>query len=289
MIGAASHLQLPPERFYWGLLDTSNLTRKHLTRKQLDFLFEPLLPVPLDQVHATYASGGDGRIIACAADVQDLESLMHSGRVRLTPVAVPEILGLPEFNTDSLNLLTGPLEPKAVRAARASIVAQIILFMIALTALLIFGLERRLSQRESEIDDFQSATDSIYVDLLGEQALRSPQPPAMQLLAERRRLDQTRSDAAVSSTSIALVDAVPDLEALLQRWPNETHLMTELISITPTAITVRGSLPPGEVERATRSMQAWGGWRRAQPEVSSQQGASILTLRFDRALVEGIR
>src|SRR5690606_28215298 len=88
---AVSHT-LPPERFYWAVLDEPcprRLTARH--RARLGYSFESVLPAPIEAVHATYLSAGD-RTIACAIDRDNLEQVRADGALSLHPAAAPDFI-----------------------------------------------------------------------------------------------------------------------------------------------------------------------------------------------------
>ena len=81
------HLQLPAESFYWAILETGSLPRpKHPTTVQLGYLFENVLPVPIEEIQATYrpiASGktelGDTTTLEDISVLQSLQGYEDEG------------------------------------------------------------------------------------------------------------------------------------------------------------------------------------------------------------------
>jgi len=101
------------------------------------------------------------------------------------------------------------------------------------------------------------------------------------MLAELRRLERTRA-AQGDMETIALVDAIAILESMLASWPDGVHVTTEMLTVTPTAVTVRYDVPTEEVEQAIGGLQPWDDWTRRQPEIVNREGVSTVTVRFVR-------
>lgn len=275
------HTRWPPDRFYWGVLDISPLERSHRRSAQrLSFLFEPLLPIPLDSVHAVFVRVDNDRVLACAATFELLEEGVDPEVLTLTPTALPAHLVELSVDPSRLNLLIGRYTPRPIRRERQQLVHRAIGAIIVLLVLVSAGLYRRALHLEQAHTAIAMRTDAVYTDILGPSAHTRAQPPSLQLTAELRRLQRTRQ-----ATALPVVDSFDlarELEQLFSRWPNDTHLVTDLIALSPEALTIRASLPSEETQQALTAIQAWNDWQRVQPEIINQRGRSNLTLRFTR-------
>lgn len=280
--GDTSALRLPPERFFWGVLDTSLLRSSGRSRgDQFGYLFEPFLPVPLEEVHTVYTRIDDEHVLGCAIERRILDEEVPPTALSLHPEAAPTDLEISEDRLTRLNLLTGRYTPPPIRKIERRLRWR--LFIIALVAflLVVVGLERRIKTIDREADSIGKRLDDVYRAVLGPKASNALQPRALQITAELRRLERTRSDDALAT--IALLDAARELEQLLASWPKGAHLTTETITVTPSSITVRAQVPTDETQAATEALGPWGQWRRMQPEINnSTSGLSTVTIRFTR-------
>ena len=284
---------LPSDRFYWGVLDIHSLPGRRLGSRrsgrprQLHYLLEPLLPgVALESVHAVFASVGAAHVIACAIDRDVLRDEASLTATMLVPDALPRCVleqigdAQPPPPAERFNLLIGEFTPRPIRAAQRQIVRTCLFLTIAFFLAIVVGLERRIRADQRDIDSASKALDQGYESVLEGDSFAGVQPPHVQLTAELRRLEQTRSNDAAKDA--ALFDAALALQALLTRWPNEMHVTSEIITIAPSTITLRALLPVTETEAAVASFREWGNWRRAQPEIMNRDGTSTVTVRFDR-------
>lgn len=306
---SARDLRLPSDRFYWAVLDAAPLKRRN--PEQLGYLFEQVLPVPIEEIHAAYVRIDRNMYLACGMDRAKLAALAAEHEagdalLALGPAAVPELGADPSADetgvggkAGSINLLTGDFEPKAVRRSRRRWLLQTAAIIALFAAILALGLERRIGQLNSQAAGLQQAQRGIYEQVLGAQAVRAggSLPPSLQLAAELRRLRQTRQSADSPESPGAgipqLVDCAQTLASLLAIWPSEhagqsdLFMQTDSVVITPTSVSVRGFVPSTtDAERLVgvltvaqlakqRPAQSGGGrWISQQPQINAGGGAN---------------
>ena len=99
---------LPPDRFLWSIIEAERST----SRRELGFLFEADLPIPIDDVWAAYTQLSDGRVLACGMKRSELQGV-DPEVVSLRPSSAPPSLGEMTSDLSSLNLLSGPVHATA--------------------------------------------------------------------------------------------------------------------------------------------------------------------------------
>lgn len=287
MSSGESDLRLPPERFYWAVLDGSiTNSRARLSNSQLRYLFEPLLPVPLAQVHAVFLRLNGNRVLACGVEKRVLEQDVPVSTVSCGPRTFPSFVETTDAkaDADSVNLLTGGFAPPVVRGLRRSVLRRTVTFMLLCCLLLLIGIERRTASLRADANVMRADVADVYDYVLGPAPADQVQPRDVQFVAELRRLQRTRATDESSRTHFYIADVTQDLAALLSRWPDDIHLRTESIAVTPSTITIRADLPTPEASAAIAALERWGAWKRDQPEISNRTDTetSTLTMRFRR-------
>lgn len=287
---SAHHLRLPPEQFYWALLEVpSAFGWRQPPQQQLEYLFESLVPRPIEQVHAIFLRLEDGRYLACALEKEVLAECLHSQPAEvhlLTPSSLPACIDT-DADPDRLNVLVRQFELDRVRKLRRNILLHAAAFLLACSALLGLGMELRTRQLEHQTSQIRHKQAEMFTSVLGAESLQSRQPPELQLQAQLRQLRQTRSS---STPQLESVDAADSLTALLNNWPDtaQTHedhralyIRTELISITPSVMTIRSLLPDSsDAQRLVENFQTLGNWRIREPQLVTTGDAVRATLQF---------
>lgn len=275
------HLSLPAEQFYWGVVDTSALPRgNRSTPKQLGYLFESVLPVPIDTIHAVFVPIDPGRMLACGMPLEMLGDHASRGWLTLAPESLPGFV-----NTDledpvkprSLNLLVGEFEPARIRARRrrGTIIACAMLLLCA--ALVTVGHARRASRFDRHRRALEAATAAIYSQVLPPSS--SPLPASARLTADLRSLDRTRGTPSFDSGP---KEAAPLLATLLTSWPSDLYLTTDSLSISSTAITLSIRLPDeASAERFERELRAPPGWSLSQPNLTRERDEIVVRVRME--------
>lgn len=273
--GVTGEIRLPPGRFYWGMLDGGALPRNPSRREtRLGYLFESVLPVPVESIHAVYAPLDSGRVVACGIDRGALSE--HAGALVLGPDGPPDLF--PEdVDPRSLNLLVGEFEPRAIRRARARLVSIVCAGVMLLALTIGWGQLRRAAAHAERARSLSDATAAVYDRVLPPST--SALPPAARLTAELRSLDRTRGEkkGIAGPTEIA-----PTLAAMLASWPSGLHVTTDAITASPTAITLAVRLPDEPAaERFERELRAPEGWRLSQPSVQRERDGITVRVRME--------
>jgi len=246
---------IPHTELYWAELDTSVLPQaRRRDPVRLGYLFESVLPCPIDTVHAVYAHQSPSRAIACGIDRERLDEY-RSDAVTLRPDWLPTFLDGADHN--AFNLLVGEYEPDPVRVLRRRWMAWSSAALLVVTGVISLGIERRVMQERRVQDRISERSDQIYSNSFGEEALRRQPAPAL-LVAELRRLRATRADSpeVTEEDSAALV-----LSRFLRDWPTTVKTRTESIEATGGA--VRVSMLLDDTESAERFRSAYAeeaGW-----------------------------
>lgn len=284
----ASHLhQLPPDEFVWGLIEVPvALGSRRPSQQQLEYLLEPLVPVPIEQVHVVFHQLNDRRFVACGM-IKDLLDehvrSLNSQVTILTPSSLPAFIDA-EVDPQRLNLLCGSFEPRPVARLRRFAVLQAGALVLICSLLIAMGLELRTRQVQQQVEIVREQRSAVFAQVLGPQAIQSRQPPELQLTAMLRQLRQTRS----TDIQHELVDVSDSIALLLGQWPSlhddgdSLHVQAEHISITPTVITVRSVLPgAGDAQRLAERLGQIEKWRLRQPQFVAAGESVQATLQFD--------
>lgn len=268
-------VRLAPARFYWAVLDAPGARDR---RTALGYLFESVLPVPVERVHAVYLPLSGGRFLACGMDLDRLAA--HVGTLVLGPEALPELLD-ESIDPAAINLLVGPFEPRAIRCARRRVALIACAAILACTLAVGWGQLRRASRWWEVSESFIQATAAVYERVLpAEGSSGSTVPPAARLTAELRSLDRTRSDAPGGSPR----EIAPMLAAMLASWPPDLPASTESLTAAPGAITLTVRLPDeSSAERLERELKPPPGWRISQPTVQREREGLTVRVRMEPA------
>lgn len=273
-MAAPSEVRLPPERFYWAVLDAPPARDR---RAALGYLFESVLPVPVERVHAVYVPLGGDRFLACGIDRDRLAA--HAGALTLGPDALPEFLAAlvaEPLDPASINLLVEAFEPLALRRARRRVTLIACAAILACTLAVGWGQLRSASRWHVIADAFAQATAAVYDRVLPTST--GAVPPGARLTAELRTLDRTRSEAPAGSPR----EIAPTLAAVLASWPPDLPASTESLTAAPGAITLTVRLPDeSSAERLERELKPPPGWRVSQPTVQRERDGLTVRVRME--------
>lgn len=275
-----SHVRLQADQFYWAVLDAAVLPSPgRASDEQLGYLFESVLPLSIDHVQAAYVPIGRQQYLACGMRRDRLQEIAN-GAITLGPAEAPPFITR-DVDVARLNLLTGEFEPPAVARLRRAARLLLIAILITCSALVTIGMELRSSQLRAEADSIRQARSGVLDQVLANSdSGPSTQPPELRLLAELRRLRQTRSTPSVDAQ---LGDAGAHLVALLAAWPQDRglHAQTEHVSVTPAAVTLRAVLPTSDhAQRLAEHLRTMEGWHLQQPQVTGSRESVQASLRF---------
>lgn len=299
-------VRLPPERFFWGVLDVPPQMRsRRVAREQLGYLFEAVLPMSIENVHAAYVplEQHGSRFLACGMAVSELEAVRDDA-VTLGPSVLPEFLAL-DTNPKHINLLTGQFEPHEIRRLRRRWSTLCAGFALVGVLLLGIGHQRYVRALHQQASALHEMRQHVLAQALGEHAMvrsqsANRQPLELMLLAELRQLRQTRPPTPGNRLEQP-TDSTDVLVGLLSQWPvrgtDPPHAQVESMSITPSSITVQTSLPSAEDvptiaealrprerdasgDGADHAQRMLDGWLMQQPQVIAQQSGVRATLRL---------
>ncbi len=281
---APEHLVWPTERFFWGVLDASalpsRLGRSRPDQQQLGYLFEEMLPYPIEHVQAVYLPQPGRRFIACGILRPQLEQIPAATLTLGPESAPPAIIGDAQLDCGQINLLTGPFEPSEVRRLRCAAGREAVVIAAAALLILWMGAHRRTDALKTATADLNAIRSDVYSKLYDASAPPSNQPPELRLTAELRQLRATR---AKQLGSLHQFDAARCLEAILSHWPRDHSERTESISVTSTSMTVTAMLPSAEqAQRFAGAFATVAGWQSSQPQVDSTGEGVRLTLRWQK-------
>lgn len=269
-LAAPTEVRLPPERFYWAVLDAPAARDR---RAALGYLFESVLPVPVERVHAVHVPLSGGRVLACGMDREQLAA--HEGALVLGPETLPEFLD-EAVDPVAINLLVGSFEPRGIRRARRRVTLIACAAILACGLVMGWGQLRRASRWQEISESFAKATAGVYDRVLP--ASTGSVPPAARLTAELRTLDRTRTDAPAGSPR----EIAPTLAAVLTSWPPGLPASTESLTAAAGAITLTVRLPDeSSAERLERELKPPRGWRVSQPTVQREREGLTVRVRME--------
>ncbi|MFG0242557.1 MAG: hypothetical protein ACF8R9_07240 [Phycisphaerales bacterium JB054] len=277
--GQSRHISLPADRFYWAILDAAALPRgARSTPEQLGYLFESVLPVAVDTVHAVYVPLGSDRVLACGMPLADLQIHTAPPRLTLSPETLPEFVStsLDEpIDPARINLLVGAFEPSQIKSHRRNTTLIACAAILLCAVLIAAGLSRRASRAREHTAALQAATTRIYDEVLPPS--QSPVPASARLTAELRSLSRTRA-----TPDSGPIEVAPPLAAMLASWPNDLHLTTDSLSASSTAITLGVRLPDeATAERFERELRAPPGWSLSQPNLVRERDGIAVRVRME--------
>lgn len=276
--------RLEPEQFYWAVLDTKSLGNRRPSTRSLDYLFEAVLPLAIDEVHAVYERIDRHSFIACGMEKQRLEEQVQSHTdeiLTLAPRQLPSYFG-EDFDLDPalLNFLKDTYTPRRVRRLQSRWLATAAMLMLLLTVILVLGLERRVQSLNQLSENLRTHQSHIAAEIFGESAMTSALPPSLQLTAELRELRSTRS---VDVPTLAQSDAAMMLADLLSHWPSELSMQTNSITITGEAITIQADLnESSDVQMLAQALEPMDTWSLRQPRVDSAGESVRATIQLAR-------
>jgi len=277
----ASHtLRWPAERFYWGVLDASILpSQLGSPTEQLHYLFEPLVPEVLEDLHVVFHSLGRRRYIACAIPRKVLEEEVDASAVRLIPAALPTFVTA-DFPLESLNLLTREFTPRTVRMARHRLGREIAAVVATSFLVLWIGFSRRVNAMDERHEQVSQRIGEVYEQALGAPSVNASLPPSLQLEARLRSLRHSR---VIDPALEPIADASLQLQNLLASWPAAVPVETESIHISSDAMHVVGVLrSTSDVQLLVNALEGLEGWELRPPAVRSSTKAIRATLQFRR-------
>jgi hypothetical protein len=296
------HIRLPPERFYWAVLDASSLPRSMLPwragarrSKRFGYLFETHLPIGIDEVHATYTrcpqvnpspgtsedagSPRDDHVLACAIELTALDDACDA--LSLAPSSLPPFVAHDAAKLDPgrLNLLFGLYLPAPVARAQSRLLVAVAIVLLAVTATITVALERRSAGWRTRENAAALATDAVYARALSPEERAGATHPSILLTAALR----TAEREAGANAAAPPVDAAVTLSKLMSLWPRATDARVESLAVSQGTIELSAGVDGADdAEALAEALQPLGGWEMHQPRVSSGHGGLRVNLTFDR-------
>lgn len=289
------HITWPVERFYWGLIDGSRLIgTKGKLQERLGYLFENDLPgISIEEVHAVYqrAPNDSGSYLACGLQKNVIQTEVTPTAITLSPQEIPTFIidaaGQP-LDPSSLNLLTGAFVPIPVRRLKRRWLLQLAAIIAICAVMAVIGIERRMAAVQRQFDLVTAQQNELFEQVMGSSSGgggAGSQPPALRILAELRQLEQTRSANAPDGS---LENCSATLSELLALWPDQLHVQTESVSITPASVTLRGHVPSmTDAQLLANALTPMKGWQLAQPQSEVHRDKVDVTVRLDRPEPKG--
>lgn len=287
---AGAHVRWPVTRFYWSVIDTSNLPTRRPDATQLGYLFEDVLPVSIDEIHAVFLPLDEHRHLACGVAHDHLTDHELNDALTLGPQTLPPHLCIEDGTGDArypipdpavINLLCGPHEPAPVKRLRRRARMLTAMTMAIVVTLIIFGMERRRAAALQSIDRIKAEQDAVIASVIPSEARNAfAGPPELQLTAELRRLRQTRAGSAPDESHADITGAVI---ALFSAWPHEVHLETESITIDPQRILMVGRVPSmGDASRINEQLNRVVGWTIDAPDATRRGDHTAVSVSLKR-------
>ncbi|MCB9844655.1 MAG: hypothetical protein H6811_01530 [Phycisphaeraceae bacterium] len=277
--------RLPPDRFYWGMIDPSPLRRgrrrsrrRRGERHALGLLFEPLLPVPLDSVQTAFVPVRANAVVACAMD-RGLVSQRRGDYLALGPDSIPSFLGADTpVDVGRLNLLTGACEPHRIRRLRRLVVAAVCVASIVVAASIAAGLFRREREASRASVLVRAEINGAYERCLG--PALGAQSRHAQLQSELRRLRITRSQPPAREVP----EAVGLLERVLLALPRDRSVQVESLLVSQDSIQLEAEA--GDLRHAELLIASVGSipdWTLSPPTVTTRGDSVRVSARLSRS------
>ncbi len=197
----------------------------------------------------------------------------------LAPQALPAFVEAP-LDPASLNLLTGPLLPEAVRRLRRRAVSLAITVVIGCCLLLTTGLARRERAIQAHTAGVLAVQTAIIERALGPGTSGAgTRPPQVRLVAAVRQLEQTRREDPFATS---LPDCSVVMSEFLTLWPADLHASTESIVVAPDSIYVRAIVATmGDAQLLANALGTLTGWRLLQPQSEARKDDVVVSLRLE--------
>lgn len=264
------HLRLPPDRFYWAVLEVPGAKgRLAASPAVLMQMLEPEVPLPPADLHAAFARLDAGRVLACAFPKAEIESI---DAVSLKPANAPDLFGA-VVDVDALELLNGPYLPRPVRRERSRRWSSVLAAVVLVGALVCAGLARRAVHERAWVRAADAAATSVLATSLG-------RPTDLNTGAQLLR-DELESQRRLRRRSPDTPDAAAALADALTAFPRGGEFRTELVSVTPATVSLSVTIP-GDAQPFLRSLQSWPGWTLDEPRLTQDAASSRISVQFRR-------
>jgi hypothetical protein len=255
---------LPPERFYWAILDDQGWSRAGPLPRGLLPGFADEVPIPMEELHAVCAPIADGKLLVCAAPLVELERI-EPHILSLAPEYLPEFV---THGQPRIELLVGDFEPRPIRSARRFRHGISIATLLVASALVCVGLERRSEMWRQRAEQSAQAAVAMANTV-------SPGTPPDALGLELERLRSRLAPESLTRPKDASVAAA----ALLNAWPSRLPSKPQGLNVRPDSISVAVVLEE-EPSAFLGAITAPAGWMLEEPRINATGGSWRVNLAF---------
>lgn len=278
-------VELPCSCFYWCILEASgvsargvNVPSSNASANLLNDMLEEHLPLPLEKIHVIYRRIDEHRVLACALPVEALEAVT-SHTVILRPDSMPLFVSsVCDVRPSVLNMLVGPFESQPVKNERSKGHWLLAASLVAASVLTVIGLVRR----EHHWNETKRLTDIAFESVANR---FQPDPPVrltdvpVRVRAEISELRQIVESSDPAKTSPH--DAAVVLGDVLAAWPKDAVARTDLISVSPTSVSMNVQVE-GDAQSFIAGLTPPTGWSLDPPRLNVIRGSSHLAIQLRR-------
>ena len=244
--------ELPSKECSFAVLDAPAGSGKE-AQLELLYQFEALLPQPVDEVQVVFTKPMDGKVIACACDMETVQGFRSQAEM-LIPDSIPDWLEVEvsETQRQQLNLLSGSMRPiSSLNRDRAT--AKLVCFASIVALLVVFvGVHRRINQIETQQALVNEQIAALYDSVLPRATGPNTQPNAIRFATLLNQARATRTGAV----QLAQQDLVKDLALIFEQWPIEINIQVRSLILNPD--TVRVELSVQDSKAATQVIDRLG-------------------------------
>lgn len=262
---AECHIALPPERFFWAVVDAPGWRRPGPVPEGVLAAAADEFPLEMERLFAVGAPATGGAAVICAVR-RDLLASIDPGAVSLTPETLPAFVA-GRCAPGALNLLRGPYEPRLIRRARArafSMIAGTVVLGLALCSL---GLLRRAESWRSEARRASSEAREI---------LLAASPAGGDLRSE---IDGLRAVARAQQAQDRPADAALVLAEVLSGWPHQIPCVAHSIAVGEGHASLSLSVD-GDPSAFLGTLRPPPGWALDEPRLNTVDATTRLSLRL---------
>lgn len=275
---AQRHTCVEAELLYWAVLDDRdglvdatllNSGSRALPESLFDVV-QAQIPVPIDGLHIVCAGAGNGRLVACGIEPDELKNIVDShgaDLLTLAPSKIPHELGIDQGSSPELNLLVGPFEPTPVRSARNRIKRTVLVSAVSVCALLLFGVELRTWACNTRHNKFSAANEEV-LRTAGFKTLDD-------LSREESRLRSINRSAGRSQDALSAIQSISTVIGAWPRGEGSPFVRTDAIQAAHDAIGLTVAAESSEdAEKLIEALKRVKGWTLAQPQYSRSASTS---------------
>lgn len=276
--------QLSSNECAFAVLDAPTGTGKE-ARLELLYQFEALIPQSIDEVQVVFSKPMDGKVVACACNKETVQGFRSKAEI-LIPDSLPDWLEVELFDAQrkQLNLLTGSMRP-ILSLNRDLATAKLVCFASIVALLVAFvGLQRRISQIETQQVAVNEQIASMYDEVLPFATGPNTQPNAIRFATMLNQARATRT----GTVQLAQQDLVKDLASIFGQWPTVKDIQVRSLILSPD--TVRVELSVDDNQSATQVIEQISQlteWTIETRATNPSSDRVDLSMTLSRAAIEG--